>query len=52
MPESPYYLIKKGKTEEAVRTVTWLRGGIPQFSAEDIVGDIQVIWKEMYLSLN
>lgn len=49
MPESPYYLIVKGKKEEAVRTVTRLRGGISQIAAEDITNNIQVVFKDITL---
>lgn len=40
--ESPHYLVARGKREKAVRTVQWLRGGLPQPAAEREVDAIQV----------
>uniref|UniRef100_A0A1B6CR93 Major facilitator superfamily (MFS) profile domain-containing protein n=2 Tax=Clastoptera arizonana TaxID=38151 RepID=A0A1B6CR93_9HEMI len=35
-PESPYYLIAKGNTDKAQKTVAWLRGGSSQESLDSI----------------
>lgn len=34
MPESPYYLVTKGKNTEARKALVWLRGNVPMVDAE------------------
>ncbi|XP_038214623.1 facilitated trehalose transporter Tret1-like [Zerene cesonia] len=44
MPETPSYLIKRGKTEEAGRVLAWLRGRKETHSS--ITNEIQLLQKE------
>lgn len=43
MPESPYHLLAKGKRQEAIKTLRWLRGGVPEDFIEKEIIEIQVI---------
>lgn len=49
MPESPYHLLAKGKREDAVKTLRWLRGGVPEDNIEKELIEIQVMYSSFAL---
>lgn len=43
VPESPYYLLQKGRQSEAMTSLTWLRKGRTSFDVEKELHTMQVI---------
>ncbi|XP_022205102.1 facilitated trehalose transporter Tret1 [Nilaparvata lugens] len=43
MPESPHYLLAKGKRQETIRILQWLRGGLPEDCIEKELIEIQAL---------
>ncbi|XP_075238441.1 facilitated trehalose transporter Tret1-like [Lycorma delicatula] len=41
MPESPHHLLAKGRREETIKTLRWLRGGVPEDYIEKELIEIQ-----------
>uniref|UniRef100_A0A1B6DQ91 Major facilitator superfamily (MFS) profile domain-containing protein n=2 Tax=Clastoptera arizonana TaxID=38151 RepID=A0A1B6DQ91_9HEMI len=41
MPESPYFLIAKGKKDEAIKVLTWFRGEVPPNVLEKEIKEIK-----------
>jgi hypothetical protein len=44
MPESPYFLITRGKDSEAEKSLKWLRGS--QYDITEEIGDLQKTFEE------
>ncbi|RZF43762.1 hypothetical protein LSTR_LSTR009185 [Laodelphax striatellus] len=43
MPESPHYLLSKGKRQETIKILQWLRGGVPEDCIEKELIEIQAL---------
>jgi hypothetical protein len=44
MPETPYYLITKGKMEQAEKSLSWLRG--KQYDTTKEMGELQATYQD------
>jgi SP family facilitated glucose transporter-like MFS transporter 8 len=51
VPESPYYLLAKGKREEATKALQWLRGQ-SRVGVQAELNDIQVTLHKGHVMLN